>query len=102
MPGVKGPGGRAPILAAWSAMRQGNQQIRVLAASSAETGVETIDPIDIGAPDRKIAGPRAPPMSSPELSQGSERQPQHARKPVDAAALAVPQPAGEIPRFWVQ
>src|SRR3954471_18641500 len=83
-------------------MQQANKQIRVLAAPSAETGVETIDPIDIGAPDRKIAGTRAPPMSSPELSQGSERQPQHPRKPIDAPTLAVAQPAEEIPRLRVQ
>src|SRR4029079_19324339 len=31
-----------------------------------------------------------------------ERQPQHARKPVDAATFAVPQPAGESPRFRLQ
>src|SRR4051812_5316708 len=101
MPEVNDAGGKAPILAAQSAMQQANQQIRVLAAPSAETGVETIDPIDIRTPDRKIAGTRAPPTSSPELSQRPERQPQHARKPVDAAALAVPEPAGESPRFRV-
>ena len=93
---------KRPSLRRGAGMQQANQQIQVLAAPSAETGVEAIDPINIRAPDRKIAGTRAPPMSSPELSQGSERQPQHARKPVDATALAVAQPAGEVPRFRVQ
>ena len=85
-------GRKAYILATQPAMQQANQQIGVLAAPATEAGVEAVDPIQIGPPDRKIAGTRASPMSGPELAQGSQRQPQHARKPIDAPAHAMRQP----------
>src|SRR5436305_11276597 len=65
VPEVNDAGGEAPILASQSAMQEANQQIGILAAPAIEAGVETVDPIEIAAPDRKIAGARAAPMSGP-------------------------------------
>src|SRR5262245_48525754 len=102
MPQMDDAGGEAPILAPQAAMQQADQQIGILAAPAAEAGVETVDPLEIGAPDGKIAGARAAPAPRLELAQRPERQPQHAGQPVDAAAPTLADPPGQVPRLRPQ
>ena len=102
MPEVNDTGREAAVLAAHARMQQADQQIGILAAPTAEAGIEPVDPLEIRAPDRKIAGARAPPLTRPQFAQWSERQPQHGGEPVDAAAQALPDPARCAPGFRPQ
>src|SRR5262245_16451587 len=97
MPEMNDTGRKASILAAQAAMQQSDQQIGILAAPAGEASVEPIDPLEISAPNRKVAGARAAPMTGLELAQRPERQPQHRCHPIDAAAQALPDPAERAP-----
>src|SRR5262249_7649295 len=85
-----------------AAMQQSDQQVGILAAPTAEASIESVDPLEIGAPNRKIAGARPPPLTRPQLAQRPERQPQPRGQPIDGAAQALPHPAGCAPDFTLQ
>src|ERR1700688_1889933 len=61
------------VLAADTGTQQAYQEIGILFAPAAVIGVEAVDPIEVGAPDRKIAGARAAPGLLSEPAQGPER-----------------------------
>src|SRR5262249_51944243 len=99
MPQMDDAGGEASVLAPQAAMQQADQQIGILAAPAAEGGVESVDPLEIGAPDGEIAGARPAPAPRLELAQRPERQPQHTGQPIDAAAPPLAHPPGQAPRL---
>src|SRR6185437_12380239 len=63
-------------------------------------GIETVDAIETGAPDREIAGARAPPDALTQPAQRSERQAHQGRKAIDPAARSLARPIYEAPGFW--
>ena len=69
-------------------MQQAHDDVGILLAPAAVVGVEAVDAVEIGAPDREIAGARAAPGASAQPAQRPERQMQQRRQPVDAAAQA--------------
>ena len=73
------------VLAADASVQEPHQQIGVLLAPAAEACIEAVDAIEVGAPDREIAGARALPGPWPELAQRTERQLQHRREPIESA-----------------
>src|SRR6266508_6680892 len=97
MPKMDDAGREAAVLAAHARMQQADQQIGILATPAAEARIEAVDPVEIGPPDREIAGTRAQPCPRLQLAQRTERQPQHGGEPIDAAACASADPFGEAP-----
>src|SRR2546421_4642891 len=87
MPKMQHAGRKCPILAAHAGMQESDQQIGILQTPAAEYAVESIDAIEVAAPDRQIAGARALPIPAAQLAQWAERQPQRREQPVDFAAL---------------
>src|SRR5438046_2383796 len=88
VPQVDDAGGEASILATQPAAQQANEQVGILPAPAVEAGIEAVDALEVGAPDRKIAGARAAPPPRLEPAQRSEREPQHAHQSIDVAAQA--------------
>ena len=68
MPQMQHAGREGAVLAPHAGMQQPDQQIGILLAPAAEARVEAIDPVEIGAPDREIAGARAFPGLRPQSS----------------------------------
>src|SRR5262249_46279679 len=99
MPEMNDAGRKAPILAAWTAAQQSDQQIGARPAPTGERSVEPVDPLETGAPNGEIAGARAAPLSRSQLAQRTERQPQQRRQPIDAATQPLPDPARCAPRL---
>src|SRR5262249_45346438 len=56
VPQVNDPGGEAPVLATQAAAQQADEQVGILAPPAAETGIEAVDALEVGTPDREIAG----------------------------------------------
>jgi hypothetical protein len=77
------------ILAAQPGVKQARQQIGILAPPACEPRVEAIDPVEIAAPDRKIARTRAAQDVSTDLTQGPKGQPQHRSQSVEIARQAL-------------
>src|SRR5262249_19235741 len=65
VPEVDDPSREATILATQAAMQQPDQQVGILAAPTAEASIEPVDPLEIGAPNRKIAGACPAPLARP-------------------------------------
>src|SRR5262245_1967135 len=97
MPEMNDPRREAAVLATHAATQQPDQQIGILAAPARKASVEAIDPFEIAAPDAEIAGACAAPLSSLELTQRAQRQPQKRRQPIDAPAQALPDPSPRAP-----
>src|SRR5512135_2974642 len=100
MPQMQDAGCEHAVLAAHAGMQQPHDKVGILLAPAVVVGIETIDAIEIGAPDRKIAGTRAAPRPLPKPSQRPERQTYQRRQPIDAATPAFHQPASKSPCFW--
>src|SRR5262249_40383276 len=56
-------GREATVLATQATTQESNQQVGILPAPTAEASIEPVDTIEIGAPNRKIAGARAAPLA---------------------------------------
>src|SRR5262245_26980215 len=102
MPEMNHAGGETSVLATQAAPQQPDQQIRIFTPPAGEAGIEAVDPLEIRAPNREVAGARTAPLSRPQLAQRSERQSQQCRQPIDSAAQAVPAPAPRAPRLRSQ
>jgi hypothetical protein len=62
VPEVDDAGRKATVLATQATTQQSDQQVGILAAPTAEASIEPVDALEIGAPNRKIAGASAPPL----------------------------------------
>src|SRR5262249_54339357 len=69
VPEMDDAGREPPVLAAHAGMQQPDQQVGILAAPAAKAAVESVDPLEVGAPDREIAGARVAPSPRSELAE---------------------------------
>ena len=76
VPQMQHAGRKHAVLAPHAGVQQARDEIGIFFAPAAVVGVEAVDPIEVGAPDRKIAGARALPGVLPEPAQRPERQSQ--------------------------
>ena len=97
MPQMQHAGGAGAVLPPHAGMQQPHQQVGILLAPAAEARVEAIHRVEVGAPHREIARPRALPLPRAQLAQRAERQPQHRREAVEAAVAPPPQPFAKPP-----
>ena len=74
VPEMQDAGGERAVLAAHAGMQQAHDDIGIFLAPAAVVGVEAVDTVEIGPPDREIAGARAAPGALPQPAQRSERQ----------------------------
>ena len=85
------------VLAPHAGVQQAHDDVGILLAPAAVIGVEAVDPLEIGAPDREVAGARAAPAPAAQAPQRAERQMPERRQAVDAAARALRQPLRQAP-----
>src|SRR5262249_49735061 len=102
MPEMNDAGGETSVLAAQAATQQPDQQIGIFTSPAGEAGIEAVDLLEIGTPNRAGAGARAAPLPRPQLTQRTERQPEQCRQPIDPTAQAVPHPPPRAPRLRSQ
>src|SRR5262245_2277392 len=68
MPEMNDAGGETSVLAAQAATQQPDQQIGIFTSPAGEAGIEAVDPLEIGTPNREVAGARATPLPRPQLT----------------------------------
>ena len=102
MPEVQHAGREPAVLALDAGAQQTDQQIGILEPPADIAGVEAIDPIEVGAPDRQVAGSRAPPILRTNLSHRSEPRLHQRRNPIDVAIEARATGVGKAPQFRLE
>ena len=89
VPQVQHAGGEASVLAANAGTDQADENVGILAAPSGEGGVEAVDGLEVAAPERHVAAvARRATRVARRLRNGSERQREQRREPVEVAACA--------------
>src|SRR4051812_16395386 len=102
MPQVQNGGCERAIFFAHACMKETHQQIGILFAPTAERVIEAIDTIEIGAPDREIARPRALPLLRAQLAERTERQAQHGCQAIETTTEPLNEPRAKRPLLGLQ
>ncbi|HET7020330.1 MAG TPA: hypothetical protein VFI58_06415, partial [Xanthobacteraceae bacterium] len=65
LPEMNDAGRETSVLAAQAATQQSDQQIGIFTSPAGEAGIEAVDPLEIGTPNREVARARAAPLLRP-------------------------------------
>src|SRR5712691_4616217 len=102
MPEMQHAGRETAVLAQHAAADQAYEDVGILATPAREGGVETVDLVEVAAPERHVAAARAAPALGTELAQAVEPQIEQRREAIDVAARALGDPVGKTPMLGLE